>query len=57
MLVSVLLEGETSWLRPGDNDIEVRITNTLIGLLEGTYFDSEHHRLQDAGHVPVEEFR
>jgi len=42
-------------LRPGDNDIEVRITNTLIGLLEGTYFDSEHHRLQDAGHVPVEE--
>ncbi|WP_339185906.1 glycosyl hydrolase [Paenibacillus sp. FSL R5-0490] len=48
-------KGETSWLRPGDNDIEVRITNTLIGLLEGTYFDSEHHRLQDAGHVPVEE--
>jgi hypothetical protein len=49
-------KGEVSWLRPGDNDIEVRITNTLIGLLEGTYFDSEHHRLQDAGHVPFAEF-
>lgn len=50
-------KGDTSWLRPGDNDIEIRITSTLIGLLEGTYFDSEHHRLQDAGHVPAKAFK
>ncbi|MGV2886463.1 glycosyl hydrolase [Paenibacillus taichungensis] len=47
--------GEASWLRAGDNDIEVRLTNTLIGLLEGTYFDSGSHSLQEAGHISAEE--
>ncbi|MCM3207109.1 glycosyl hydrolase [Paenibacillus illinoisensis] len=41
--------GETSWLRSGDNEIEVHITNTLIGLLEGTYFDSDSHSLHEIG--------
>ena len=40
-------QGEGIWLRPGDNEIEVCVTNTLIGLLEGMYFDGKEHRLQD----------
>ncbi|WP_186380991.1 glycosyl hydrolase [Paenibacillus xylanexedens] len=41
--------GQSSWLRAGDNEIEVRVTNTLVGLLEGTYFDSSSHQLREAG--------
>jgi hypothetical protein len=41
--------GVASWLRAGDNDIEVRVINTLIGLLEGTYFDSASHSLREVG--------
>lgn len=41
-------KGERSWLRSGENEIEVRVTNTLIGLLEGMYFDATEHRLQDS---------
>ncbi|GGH61446.1 hypothetical protein GCM10008014_36900 [Paenibacillus silvae] len=41
-------QGEGSRLRPGDNEIEVCVTNTLIGLLEGMYFDGKEHRLKDA---------
>jgi hypothetical protein len=37
-----------SMLRVGDNELTVRVTTTLIGLLEGKYFDYEEHRV-----VPV----
>ncbi|MEJ8302767.1 glycosyl hydrolase [Saccharibacillus sacchari] len=39
--------GKLSDLRPGMNELEVRITNTLIGQLEGTYFDADGHMLRD----------
>ncbi|WP_051507159.1 glycosyl hydrolase [Saccharibacillus sacchari] len=39
--------GMLSDLRPGMNELEVRITNTLIGQLEGTYFDADEHVLRD----------
>lgn len=39
--------GSTSLLREGDNDVEVKVTGTLIGLLEGTYFDQEQHAAVD----------
>src|SRR5699024_11832408 len=40
-------EGETKILQSGDNSIEVEVTNTLIGLLEGKYFDYDSHTLKD----------
>ncbi|WP_211746351.1 glycosyl hydrolase [Paenibacillus sp. Marseille-Q4541] len=40
-------EGSTSLLCEGDNQLEVRVTGTLIGLLEGTYFDQEQHAAVD----------
>lgn len=39
--------GSSSILRAGDNRVEVRITNTLIGMLEGKQFDYAGHRLYD----------
>ncbi|ULL14933.1 hypothetical protein DVH26_11075 [Paenibacillus sp. H1-7] len=38
--------GQTSMLAGGTNRIEVRVTNTLIGLLEGKYFDYAKHELK-----------
>lgn len=38
--------GSASLLREGANRIEVRVTNTLIGLLEGKYFDYAKHELK-----------
>ncbi|PMC37965.1 hypothetical protein CJ195_10235 [Bacillus sp. UMB0899] len=38
-------EGPTSILKAGKNEIEVKVTNTLIGLLEGKTFDYETHTL------------
>jgi len=39
--------GASEILREGANEIEVRVTGTLIGLLEGKYFDYEQHRVID----------
>ncbi len=40
-------EGPTSILKAGENEIEVKVTNTLIGLLEGKTFDYETHKLSN----------
>lgn len=40
-------EGKSSLLSVGENVIEVKVTNTLVGLLEGKYFDDETHTLKD----------
>lgn len=37
--------GSTELLMTGRNLIELRLTNTLVGMLEGSYFDHETHRL------------
>lgn len=37
--------GDASLLREGENELEVRVTNTLAGLLEGRRFDYANHRL------------
>lgn len=39
--------GSSTLLQPGDNRVEIRITNTLIGMLEGKRFDDETHALLD----------
>ncbi|MBY0147011.1 glycosyl hydrolase [Neobacillus niacini] len=39
-------EGPTAILNKGDNEIEVKVTNTLIGLLEGKSFDYGTHTLK-----------
>lgn len=31
----------------GENELELQVTNTLIGTLEGKYFDYQEHRLRD----------
>eukprot|EP00697_Spironema_sp_BW2_P015042 gnl/Spiro4/5754_TR2945_c0_g1_i1.p1 gnl/Spiro4/5754_TR2945_c0_g1~~gnl/Spiro4/5754_TR2945_c0_g1_i1.p1 ORF type:complete len:288 (+),score=-21.59 gnl/Spiro4/5754_TR2945_c0_g1_i1:490-1353(+) len=41
-----VFEGETSLLLDGENHIEVCVTNTLIGTLEGKYFDYAAHVLK-----------
>ncbi|MDO4327953.1 MAG: glycosyl hydrolase [Lachnospiraceae bacterium] len=33
------------WVREGRNQVEVRITNTLANMLDGTYFDYDTHQL------------
>lgn len=38
--------GPAKLLLPADNKIEVRVTNTLIGLLEGKYFNYAKHELK-----------
>ncbi|MBN2980175.1 MULTISPECIES: glycosyl hydrolase [Cohnella] len=40
--------GPVELLRTGDNKVEVIVTNTLIGLLEGRTFDDRTHTLQPA---------
>ncbi|WP_176550385.1 glycosyl hydrolase [Bacillus sp. AFS037270] len=40
-------EGDSQILHLGENELEVRITNTLIGLLEGKYFDYQEHQLRE----------
>ena len=42
-----LWKGKTRWLREGENLLEVLVTNTLSGLLEGKYFDYASHTLKD----------
>lgn len=37
--------GESTLLRLGGNSIEIRLTNTLSGMLEGTYFDAQTHQI------------
>jgi hypothetical protein len=37
--------GSTELLVMGNNLIEFRLTNTLVGMLEGSYFDYETHRV------------
>lgn len=39
--------GSTSILKDGENEIEVSVTGTLIGLLEGAYFDQDEHALRN----------
>ncbi|MFC0472159.1 glycosyl hydrolase [Halalkalibacter kiskunsagensis] len=39
--------GKTNILVHGENVIEVQVTTTLIGLLEGKYFDYKTHSLKD----------
>lgn len=41
-------EGDSDILRAGVNTVEIRVTNTLNAMLEGTYFDDALHQL-----VPV----
>jgi alpha-L-rhamnosidase len=38
-------QGESALLREGVNLVEVRVTNTLSGMLEGTYFDEGSHQI------------
>ncbi len=38
-------EGEKNILRTGINTVEIRITNTLNAMLEGTYFDELQHQI------------
>jgi hypothetical protein len=40
--------GRTDVLRSGANEVEVRVTTTLIGMLEGRRFDYPSHTLQPA---------
>lgn len=39
-------EADASLLRQGVNELEVRVTSTLIGLLEGKYFDYIQHKVE-----------
>ncbi|WP_028548114.1 glycosyl hydrolase [Paenibacillus sp. UNC451MF] len=45
--------GQTSELVVGTNHVEVRVTNTLIGLLEGKYFDYARHELKPVSTVQM----
>jgi hypothetical protein len=38
-------QGERAVLREGINTVEVRVTNTLSGMLEGSYFDESLHQV------------
>ncbi|MBO0791358.1 MAG: hypothetical protein J2P36_10460, partial [Ktedonobacteraceae bacterium] len=38
--------GASTLLRQGSNSVEIRVTNTLSGLLEGTYFDERSHQMR-----------
>jgi hypothetical protein len=42
--------GLTALLHEGDNQVEIKVTNTLIGLLEGKYFDYEQHAVKPIQH-------
>ncbi|MDF2939155.1 MAG: hypothetical protein K0Q90_4528, partial [Paenibacillaceae bacterium] len=39
-------EADASLLRQGVNELEVRVTSTMIGLLEGKYFDYIEHKVE-----------
>ncbi|MFD0715454.1 glycosyl hydrolase [Paenibacillus sp. GCM10027626] len=43
--------GSCEWLRQGANSIEVKVTNTLIGSLDGMYFDPVQHKLRDVREI------
>ena len=45
--------GESAILRQGGNMLEIRITNTLSGMLEGTYFDEHTHQMVAIEHTAV----
>lgn len=49
-------KGASDLLIKGENLIEVKVTNTLIGMLEGKYFDYESHTLKDVSSLPVGDF-
>jgi len=36
-----------TWLKAGINEIEIEISNTLLGLFEGQYFDYHEHRYSE----------
>lgn len=38
---------EKTWLKPGENEIKLRKTTTLLGLFEGQYFNHKEHRYMD----------
>jgi hypothetical protein len=38
-------EGESAILRTGINTVEIRLTNTLSAMLEGSYFDDASHQI------------
>ena len=46
-------EGDTAILKPGANAVEVTVTTTLIGLLEGRYFDKASHTLPSVQEHPL----
>lgn len=48
-------KGAIDLLIKGDNLLEVRVTNTLIGMLEGKYFDYESHTLKDVASLSARE--
>ncbi len=39
-------QGETAWLRAGDNELEVVVTGTLAAMLDGNVFDYASHSVQ-----------
>ncbi|WP_163536174.1 glycosyl hydrolase [Gracilibacillus sp. YIM 98692] len=47
-------KGQTPMLQEHENVVQVLITNTLAGLLEGKYFDEETHSLKDV-RVPAKQ--
>ncbi|MFS0725730.1 hypothetical protein [Paenibacillus sp. 1P07SE] len=46
-------EGSCGMLREGANTVEVTLTNTLVGLLEGRYFDKAAHALHPVYEHPL----
>lgn len=38
---------DKSWIKPGENEVELHVTNTLIRLFEGQYFDAYKHAYVD----------
>jgi hypothetical protein len=40
-------KGNRNLIKQGENEIEVKIVNTLVGMLDGKYFDYDHHQLLD----------
>ncbi len=39
--------GQTDILSSGNNQVEIKVTNTLAGMLEGRFFDSHTHELKN----------
>ncbi|WP_185602291.1 glycosyl hydrolase [Paenibacillus sp. 598K] len=46
-------DGDSAILQPGANTVEVTVTTTLIGLLEGRYFDEASHALYPVQSHPL----